>query len=113
KLAGIAFGEADRLIQPVVEQQAVRQAGEAVVMRDPLDPLFGQLVFRDIGNHGETTYGFASGSDAWQEFDLMVADFAAAENAVLLIGNRMALHRPRDMVLDLPLYLLSHHLQNV
>jgi hypothetical protein len=51
-------GKADRLIQPVAEQQAVRQAGEAVVMRNSLDAFLGQLVFRDVGCHRKPAQDF-------------------------------------------------------
>ena len=48
QLVTLAPGEADRLVQAVVEKQAVRQFGDVVVMRQALHALLGILSLRDI-----------------------------------------------------------------
>ena len=44
-----ALGAADRLVEPVEEQHAVRQAGERVVQRVVLEALLGPLAVGDVG----------------------------------------------------------------
>ena len=81
KLARVALGKADRLVQPVVEQQAVRQAGEAVVMRHALDALLRQHLFRNVGRHGKTAQDLPLVPDMRHQLHLDACAFA--ENAAI------------------------------
>src|SRR5258708_3294041 len=107
ELAGVAFGEADRLLQPVVEQQAVRQAGEAVVMRYALDALLRQLMLRNVGGHREPAHHFAFLSHMRQKLDLEIAGFTGLRRVGALVMNRMSLQHLHKIALDFPVHRVA------
>src|SRR5450759_3348050 len=113
ELARAAFGKTDRLTEPVVEQQPVRQAGEAVVMRNTLDALFHQLVFGNVGRHRKTAQGLPTLPDMRQKLDLEVAGLAVCKLARPMVSHRMSLQHLRKMAFDLPVRLLPDHLLQV
>jgi hypothetical protein len=87
-----------RAIEAVVEQHAVRQAGEAVVVRDMTDALFGLLVLGDVGDHGKHALHPAVGAEVRQQLDLGVARLAAARGLVdALVAHLLPLQREREM----------------
>src|SRR5450759_4513033 len=113
ELARAAFGKTDRLTEPVVEQQPVRQAGEAVVMRNTLDALLRQLVFRNVGRHHKTAQDLPLVSDLRQKLDLDVAGFTILELAGSFVSDRMSLQHLHKMAFDLAVHLLPQDLPHV
>ena len=58
----MAAGAADRLVEAVEEQHAVRQAGERVVQRVVLEPALGLAAVGDVGERADDAGGAARGA---------------------------------------------------
>ena len=92
RLRGGALGTADRLVEAVEEEHAVRQAGEGVVHRVVLEALLGLLAVGDIGLAADdprgVTLGVADGHAAGEH--PAVAAVAVLDPVLLLEVVRRA-----------------------
>src|SRR5471030_2451416 len=70
-------------------------------MRNTLDALLHQLMFRDIGRHHKTAKYLPLVSDLRQNFDLEEAGLLIRKLARPLVSDRMSLQHLRKMAFDL------------
>src|ERR1035437_5091450 len=82
-------------------------------MRNTLDALLRQLVFRNVGRHPKTAQDLPALSDMGKKLDLEVARLAVWKLARPLVSDRMSLQHLHKMAFDLPVHLLPDHLSQV
>ncbi len=82
-------------------------------MRDALDALFRELVFRDVGRHRKAAEDFSLVADMRQQLDLDVAGFAVLRAVDPLVGHRMPEQHLSEMVFDLPVDRLAEDFAHV
>ena len=90
ELARAASGQTDGLGKPVVEQQAVRQTGQSVVVRDPVKPLCCEHMLGDVSGYVETSQYRPLGIDMRQQLYFKKAAFVVFELVCPVVVNCVA-----------------------
>ena len=98
---GVALGANDRLRHAIVEQQAVGQAGQVVVVRQVLDALRRLPLFGDVGGDGVAAEEPAVARHMRHEFDFDIAEFTVGQFAQSFISGRLSAQHLVEMFFDI------------
>ena len=90
-----------QFIQPLIEQDAVWQIGQRIVMRHIGDTRFGLLALGDVDDRNQYRMRFAKRNAAriGQDFDLAAVGLDVTPGPVGLVG---VADRSRDLAMDIP-----------